>query len=120
MCMIFCSGHPGVAKISFTGSTATGQRIAEAAAKNGVQTCMELGGKSCLIVFNDANIEDAVEWACFGCFWTNGQASRLNNTDLLFLPSHSYVTYLCFDSGDNRLTRHIFTDLQCYIAPPRA
>ncbi|BDA42516.1 betaine aldehyde dehydrogenase 2 [Coccomyxa sp. Obi] len=67
------SAHPGVAKISFTGSTATGQRIAEAAAKNGVPTCMELGGKSCLIVFNDADIEDAVEWACFGCFWTNGQ-----------------------------------------------
>ncbi|EIE20955.1 betaine aldehyde dehydrogenase [Coccomyxa subellipsoidea C-169] len=67
------SGHPCIAKISFTGSTATGQRIAEAAAKNGVQTCMELGGKSCLIVFSDADVDDAVEWACFGCFWTNGQ-----------------------------------------------
>ena len=91
--MELCSGHPGVAKISFTGSTATGQRIAEAAAKNGVQTCMELGGKSCLIVFNDANIEDAVEWACFGCFWTNGQASQLN-TDLLFLCFHSFYDLL--------------------------
>lgn len=72
-----CSAHHGVAKISFTGSTATGQRIAEAAAKHGAATCMELGGKSCLIVFDDADIEDAVEWACFGCFWTNGQARFL-------------------------------------------
>ena len=33
------------------------------AAKRGVPTCMELGGKSCLIVFDDVNIENAVEWA---------------------------------------------------------
>ena len=57
------SEHSGVAKISFTGSTATGQKIAMAAAKNGKGTCMELGGKSALIVFEDANIEHAVEWA---------------------------------------------------------
>ena len=58
-----CSASPALAKISFTGSTATGRRIAAAAAKNGIPTCMELGGKSCLIVFEDANIEEAVEWA---------------------------------------------------------
>ena len=33
------------------------------AAKRGVATCMELGGKSCLIVFDDVNIDNAVEWA---------------------------------------------------------
>ena len=33
------------------------------AAKRGIPTCMELGGKSCLIVFDDANVDDAVEWA---------------------------------------------------------
>ncbi len=33
------------------------------AAKKGIPTCMELGGKSCLIVFDDANVDDAVEWA---------------------------------------------------------
>ena len=37
---------------------------------------MELGGKSCLIVFSDADVDDAVEWACFGCFWTNGQVKQ--------------------------------------------
>lgn len=58
-----CSEHPGIAKISFTGSTATGRKIASAAAVNGKPTCMELGGKSALIVFEDASIESAVEWA---------------------------------------------------------
>lgn len=34
---------------------------------------MELGGKSALIVFDDADVASAVEWAMFGCFWTTGQ-----------------------------------------------
>lgn len=34
---------------------------------------LELGGKSALIVFEDADLEKAVEWAMFGCFWTGGQ-----------------------------------------------
>ena len=58
-----CSSSPGIAKISFTGSTVTGRRIMAEAAKRGVPTCMELGGKSCLIVFDDVNIDNAVEWA---------------------------------------------------------
>lgn len=62
-----CSMSPGLAKISFTGSTATGRRIMGEAAKRGIPTCMELGGKSCLIVFDDAKIDDAVEWAMVSC-----------------------------------------------------
>ncbi len=58
-----CSSSSGLAKISFTGSTTTGRRIMAEAAKQGIPTCMELGGKSCLIVFDDANVDDAVEWA---------------------------------------------------------
>lgn len=34
---------------------------------------LELGGKSPLVVFSDVDIVEAVEWAMFGCFWTNGQ-----------------------------------------------
>ena len=58
-----CRSSPGLAKISFTGSTTTGRHIMAEAAKKGIPTCMELGGKSCLIVFEDADVEDAVEWA---------------------------------------------------------
>jgi betaine-aldehyde dehydrogenase len=38
-----------------------------------VPCTLELGGKSALVVFDDAEVEKAVEWAMFGCFWTNGQ-----------------------------------------------
>lgn len=65
--------HPGLAKVAFTGSTATGRRVALAAAQNLRPATMELGGKSALIVFDDADLDKAVEWAMFGCFWTNGQ-----------------------------------------------
>ena len=63
----------GLAKIAFTGSTATGKRVAAAALENLRPATMELGGKSCLIIFNDADVDKAVEWVMFGAFWTNGQ-----------------------------------------------
>lgn len=37
------------------------------------QVTLELGGKSAIIVFDDASLDEAVEWVMFGCFWTNGQ-----------------------------------------------
>jgi betaine-aldehyde dehydrogenase len=65
--------HPGLAKVAFTGSTQTGRRVALAAAQNLRPATMELGGKSALIIFDDADLDKACEWAMFGCFWTNGQ-----------------------------------------------
>ncbi|KAG2432315.1 hypothetical protein HYH02_013035 [Chlamydomonas schloesseri] len=67
------SAHKGLAKVAFTGSAATGRLVAQAAAANIRPASMELGGKSALIVFEDADVEKAVEWAMFGAFWTNGQ-----------------------------------------------
>jgi len=66
-------GHPGCAKVAFTGSTATGRAVALAAARNLRPATLELGGKSALVVFGDADLDRAVEWAMFGAFWTNGQ-----------------------------------------------
>jgi betaine-aldehyde dehydrogenase len=60
------AGHPGVAKISFTGSVATGQAILEAAARNVVPAVLELGGKNANIVFPDAKMESAVSGAIAG------------------------------------------------------
>ncbi|GBF99899.1 betaine aldehyde dehydrogenase [Raphidocelis subcapitata] len=65
--------HPGVAKLAFTGSTATGRSVALAAARNLRPATCELGGKSALIIFEDADLDKAVEWVMFGAFWTNGQ-----------------------------------------------
>ncbi|KAF6259119.1 aldehyde dehydrogenase domain-containing protein [Scenedesmus sp. NREL 46B-D3] len=67
------SSHLALAKVAFTGSTATGQRVAQAAIANLRPATMELGGKSSLIIFDDAELDKAVEWVMFGAFWTNGQ-----------------------------------------------
>ncbi len=52
--------HPGIDHISFTGSTLTGQRVAEAAARHHCPVTLELGGKSPQIVFDDADLEAAL------------------------------------------------------------
>ena len=59
--------------MAFTGSVATGQAVMGMAARGPRPVGLELGGKSPLVVFSDADIESAVEWAMFGAFWTNGQ-----------------------------------------------
>ncbi len=66
-------GHPKVAKVAFTGSDATGQRIYEAAAKGLKRVSMELGGKSPNIVFGDAHIDNAVKGVISGIFAATGQ-----------------------------------------------
>ena len=66
--------HPDVAKIGFTGSTATGRKIVEASAGNLKRVQLELGGKGANIVFDDANIDAAVNGAAFAIFHNQGQA----------------------------------------------
>ncbi|KAH9720027.1 Betaine aldehyde dehydrogenase 1 [Citrus sinensis] len=63
----------GAPLIAFTGSNATGIRIMAAAAPMVKPVSLELGGKSPIIVFEDVDLDKAVEWTIFGCFWTNGQ-----------------------------------------------
>ena len=65
--------HPGAPLISFTGETTTGQLIMSSASQNLKQLSMELGGKSPVVVFADADIERAVDGAVFGVFSLNGE-----------------------------------------------
>ena len=65
--------HPDVAKIAFTGSDITGQKIYESAAKSIKQISLELGGKSPNIIFEDADFEAAVMGAISGIFAATGQ-----------------------------------------------
>jgi aldehyde dehydrogenase (NAD+) len=65
--------HPGLAKIVFTGSTATGQRIAANAAAQLVPCQMELGGKSPHVVFGDVDLDRAVNGVVAGVFAAAGQ-----------------------------------------------
>ena len=63
----------GVDKIMFTGSIATGKRVAEAAAKYLTPVVLELGGKDPMIVLEDANIDNAARGAIWGAFANSGQ-----------------------------------------------
>ena len=65
--------HPTLAKISFTGSTGTGARIAASAASRFIGSTLELGGKSPNIVFDDANIANAAMGVVAGIFAAAGQ-----------------------------------------------
>ncbi|MEM5503066.1 betaine-aldehyde dehydrogenase [Ahrensia kielensis] len=65
--------EPRVDKVSLTGSVPTGKKVYAAAASQIKHVTMELGGKSPLIVFDDANIEDAISGAILGNFYSSGQ-----------------------------------------------
>jgi aldehyde dehydrogenase (NAD+) len=66
------SGHPGVDKIAFTGSTEVGKRIERAVAGTGKRLTLELGGKAPNIVFEDAPLDQAVEGIVNGIYFNQG------------------------------------------------
>lgn len=65
--------HKDVAKVSLTGSVPTGRKVYEAAAAGLRHVTMELGGKSPIIVFDDADIDSAIGGAMLGNFYSTGQ-----------------------------------------------
>lgn len=65
--------HPGVDKVSFTGSTAAGIHIARSAADNLTRVSLELGGKSPQLIFSDADLDEAATGAVSGIFAATGQ-----------------------------------------------
>jgi aldehyde dehydrogenase (NAD+) len=66
--------HPDIAKVSFTGSTATGRAIVEASAGNLKRLQLELGGKGANVVFGDADLDAAINGSAFAIFHNQGQA----------------------------------------------
>jgi len=75
------SRHPGINKIAFTGSTNVGKQIGAIAAQTVKRVTLELGGKSPLVVMDDADVDEAVELVQRSCFANSGQlciaASRI-------------------------------------------
>ena len=67
-------GHPGIAKVFFTGSVSVGRRVAAAAGARGCPVALELGGKDPMLVFADADLDRAVDGAVFASFLNAGQA----------------------------------------------
>jgi len=68
------AGHPGVDLVSFTGGEHAGRAIAEETARRFAKTTMELGGKSANIVFDDADLERALDGSLNAVYANNGQA----------------------------------------------
>jgi len=76
--------HPGVGAVSFTGSVATGRKVAAAAMETGPRlVSLELGGKNAMIVLDDADLELATDGAIFGAFGSSGQ--RCTSTSRLIV-----------------------------------
>ncbi len=67
------AAHPKIAKVAFTGSTATGQRILAASVPDLKRVTLELGGKSPTIIYADADLDSAIPQAAMGCFFNSGQ-----------------------------------------------
>jgi benzaldehyde dehydrogenase (NAD) len=65
--------HPAVRRVNFTGSTRVGRLIALTCAKCLKPAVLELGGKAPLVILDDADLDDAVNAAAFGCFANSGQ-----------------------------------------------
>ncbi|QDG79287.1 betaine-aldehyde dehydrogenase [Labrenzia sp. PHM005] len=65
--------HPDIAKVSLTGSVPTGSKVAALAGEHLKKTTLELGGKSPLIIFDDADIENAISAAINANFYSTGQ-----------------------------------------------
>jgi len=70
----YIAEHPGIAKVAFTGSTATGRRIVEASAGNLKKVQLELGGKGPNIVYEDAFLPAAINGSAWAIFHNQGQA----------------------------------------------
>ncbi len=65
--------HQGIDKLAFTGSVATGRKVMQAATTGIKNITLELGGKSPILVFNDSDLDQAIEWILFGIFWNKGE-----------------------------------------------
>ena len=78
--------HPALRKVSFTGSTPVGQQLLKQAANGVLRTSMELGGNAPFLVFEDADLDDAVEGAIQAKFRNIGQACTAANRFIVARP----------------------------------
>ena len=84
--------HPGISKLSFTGSTAVGRQIGGAAGERIIPCTLELGGKSAVVVFDDANLDRALQMTALGILSSNGQVCVAGSR--VFVQSGIYDAFL--------------------------
>jgi betaine-aldehyde dehydrogenase len=88
--------HQHVAKVSFTGSTEAGRSVMRSAAEHMQRVSLELGGKSALIVFDDADLDSAVDLAFNGAFFNAGQMCSATSRVLVHAKLYAkFVDRLC-------------------------
>jgi len=80
--------HPDVPVISFTGSTETGSLIGETCGRMHKRLSLEMGGKNAMIVFNDADVDLALEGVLWGAFGTTGQRCTATSRLIVEKPVH--------------------------------
>ena len=111
------SRHPGIAKLSFTGSTRTGIAVMKAAAESGIKpVTLELGGKSPQIVFADADIKAAAQAVANGVFFNSGQVCDAGTR--AYVHRSVYAEFLK-ELADYTATLKIAPGLDpdCFISP---
>ncbi|KAH8926104.1 putative indole-3-acetaldehyde dehydrogenase [Atractiella rhizophila] len=96
------ASHMKIEKVAFTGSTLTGRAIMKAAAASNLKkVTLELGGKSPNIIFDDADLEQAVRWSSFGLFFNHGQCCCAG--------SRIYVQESIYDKFMEKFVAHVKT-----------
>ncbi|MDT7611276.1 MAG: (Z)-2-((N-methylformamido)methylene)-5-hydroxybutyrolactone dehydrogenase [Pseudonocardiales bacterium] len=88
------AGHPGVDKVAFTGSTATGRAVAKAAGENINKVTLELGGKSPQVVFPDADLAAAANGIIAGVFAATGQTCMAGSRLIVHADVHDELIRL--------------------------
>jgi len=86
------ASHPDVDKVAFTGSTATGRQIMKAASANIKNITLETGGKSPLLVFKDADLDQAAKWGHVGIMSNQGQICT--STSRILVQEEVYQDYV--------------------------
>ncbi|KAI6764935.1 hypothetical protein HG531_012034 [Fusarium graminearum] len=88
------TAHPGIDKIAFTGSTITGKTIMKKASETLKSVTLETGGKSPLIVFDDADFEQAVKWSNCGIMGLGNMGQICTATSRIFVQDTIYEKFL--------------------------
>ncbi|MEK3644546.1 aldehyde dehydrogenase family protein [Aeribacillus sp. FSL K6-2848] len=88
----YMTEHPGIDKVAFTGETETGKDIMKRASETLKRVTLELGGKSPNIVFDDCDLEGAVNGSLYGIFYNTGQSCEARSR--LFVHENIYDEFM--------------------------
>jgi len=94
--------HPGIQKISFTGSVESGKQVYETAARDLKQVTLELGGKSPMIILDDCDLDTVIEGAVGGMRFTR-QGQSCTSSTRMFVPNrlfHAFTEGVLDKAGD--------------------